>query len=69
MTSKAFAQGTFHLPEASPENTASDEKSLNYRHPTVYDAVAGTSLPTLQQTPIDTLQVGSPSQDSFPSIW
>ncbi len=55
MTSKAFAQGTFLIPEASPEQPASDEKPPSHRHPTVYDAVASTNLPTSREIPIDFL--------------
>ncbi|KAH7356498.1 hypothetical protein BKA65DRAFT_208171 [Rhexocercosporidium sp. MPI-PUGE-AT-0058] len=41
MTSKAFTQGAFLNPESLPETSIRDEKAQNYRHPTVYDAVAG----------------------------
>lgn len=41
MTSKSFAQGAFLNPEDSPEPSTIGEKSSYYRHPTVYDAVAG----------------------------
>jgi hypothetical protein len=40
MTSRSFLEGAFIHPESSPENSVK-EKPLNYRHPTVYDAVAG----------------------------
>jgi hypothetical protein len=50
MTSRSFLGGAFIRPESSPEDSIKD-KSLNYRHPTVYDAVAGNScrsyLPSL----------------------
>jgi len=39
MTSKSFSQGAFLQPESSPDGSKKSQ-SL-YRHPTVYDAVAG----------------------------
>jgi hypothetical protein len=40
MTSRSFLEAAFIHPDSSPEDSVK-EKSLNYRHPTVYDAVAG----------------------------
>ncbi|PVH80635.1 hypothetical protein DL98DRAFT_418109 [Cadophora sp. DSE1049] len=41
MTSKAFTQDAFLNPESSPEPSIREERRQNFRHPTVYDAVAG----------------------------
>jgi len=40
MTSKSFSEGAFVRPESFQEYSVKD-RLLNYRHPTVYDAVAG----------------------------
>jgi hypothetical protein len=40
MTSRSFSEGAFIDSQSSTEDSIKD-KSLNYRHPTVYDAVAG----------------------------
>jgi hypothetical protein len=52
MTSRAFTQGSFFNPIASPEIPSKDERTPNYRHPTVYDAVAGM---TCTQVPFHVL--------------
>jgi hypothetical protein len=44
MTSRAFSQGAFLIPETSVEEVINDDRTSNYRHPTVYDAVAGISI-------------------------
>ncbi|CAL3967475.1 hypothetical protein PZA11_003768 [Diplocarpon coronariae] len=41
MTSTALSEGALLQPKHSPESLINDERSLSYRHPTVYDAVAG----------------------------
>ncbi|KAK0116635.1 hypothetical protein ONS96_012490 [Cadophora gregata f. sp. sojae] len=41
MTSKAFTQDVFLNPESSPEPSIREDRRQNFRHPTVYDAVAG----------------------------
>jgi len=50
MTSKSFSQAAFFSPESSPEASAKDERT-NYRHPTVYDAVAGMALSLVFTSP------------------
>ncbi|KAE9378141.1 hypothetical protein N431DRAFT_528281 [Stipitochalara longipes BDJ] len=40
MTSRSFSEGAFLQPKSSPEDSVKGNL-LNYRHPTVYDAVAG----------------------------
>jgi len=41
MTSKQFTQDAFLYPESSPAPSVKEERRQNFRHPTVYDAVAG----------------------------
>jgi hypothetical protein len=48
MTSRAFLQGAFLIPETSLEEVINEDSISNYRHPTVYDAVAGISIPPCQ---------------------
>jgi hypothetical protein len=46
MSSRTISEGAFIRPESSPGDSFKD-KSLDYRHPTVYDAVAGNSCTSL----------------------
>ncbi|PBP22268.1 hypothetical protein BUE80_DR006806 [Diplocarpon rosae] len=41
MTSTAYSRNVDLKPEHLPDNLINDERSSRYRHPTVYDAVAG----------------------------
>lgn len=44
MTSKARTEGNFLNPNSWSDAYSKDEKISSYKHPTVYDAVAGTML-------------------------
>jgi hypothetical protein len=68
MTSRSLSGGVFIHPESSLEDSTKD-KSLNYRHPTVYDAVAGNYyLPSkLSLCWANSTQAGFPLEDSFQS--
>jgi hypothetical protein len=46
MTSRSVSEGAPVHPESSPEDSIKDKLS-NYRHPSVYDAVAGNCSPSL----------------------